>query len=548
MTVFGRLRGSLGSDWVATAILAAVAVGVVLRVAAYLANRSIWLDEAFLALNVIDRSLVDLTDRLAFNQGAPVGFLAIEKLVTTAIGTSEYAFRLAPLIAGIAALPLFAVIARRSLQPVVVPLAVGLLALAEGAIYYSTETKQYSIDVLATLALLLGAQILAGASLRTRSALALVAVAAVCLSISHAAVIVAPTLAIVALVARAGPLRLIGLRPAVVGGSWILLAGAFGFFARNQLDSVRTSLFESAGPSPSARTPTADTASSLQDALSGLKKFAEVQGSLLGLPEGPGLAAVPVVGFALAASIGAVALFRWRPAIGALVVAPVLATLLAIAAEQYPLLPRTTLFLLPLTILLACAGVAELRRLGRGVRGTAAAIATALILLVPAAQSAVDGLVYPRHFQELRPALARIREEWQPGDALYVYYSGQYALAYYLSCDCVDLSDPRGNGPLWPVLPHPKPSNDQFAPTLRSAPPRLYIGPFAGADWERYLRDVDRVRGRARVWFVFTHASTSEEERFQRERFLAHLDRIGIRKDSFSRNGARVYLYDLRGR
>ena len=548
LTSFARLRGSLTSDRLALAIVAVVAVGAVLRLAAYLANRSLWLDEAFLALNVIDRSVADLADPLAFNQGAPIGFLAVEKLVVAIFGTSEYAFRLVPLLAGIVALALFAVLARRCLRPAVVPLAVALLAVSEGAIYYSTETKQYSTDVVATLVLLLGAQVLSRATLRPRTALVLVAVALLTLSISHAAVIVAPTLAVVAVVTRARAGRSIRLAPALVGGCWVALAAAFGFFARNQLGHLRTSLLESAGDPSSASGAAVKTGSSVVDVLLGLDKFAEVQGALLGLPQGRGIAAVPVIVFVLSAAIGASALLRRDPATGALLVAPVIATLLAIATEQYPLLPRATLFLFPFVVLMACEGVAEVQRVVRGARGTAVAVVVALLFFVPATAGAFRDLAEPRHFQELRPALARIRAEWQAGDALYVYYSAQYAFAFYQRCECLDLSDPRGAGELWPVIRNPDPSSDQFAPELFSAPPRLYIGPFADKSWERYLRDVDRVRGRSRVWFVFTHASSQKEAQLEYERFPAYLDRIGVRKASFSRNGARVYLYDLRDR
>ena len=521
-------------------------LGVVLRVAMFLANRSLWLDEALLALNVLDRDLAGLLEPLAFNQGAPAGFLAVQELVVAGFGASEYAFRFVPLLAGIAALPLFAVAAKRSLGAVGATVAVCLLAIAEGAIYYSAENKQYSTDVLAALVLLLAARPLARGVLRTRTAIGLVVVAVLAVALSHAAILVAPALALAALAIRGRSQLSPRALPVLVGGSWIVLAAISGFLARSQLANLRTSLFEAAARPPDRDAPAKLAADPIVDAVLGLKRFAEAQASLLGLPTDGGVDAIAAVVFAALVVLGATTLLRRKPETGLLLVAPVLATLVVIAVEQYPLLQRTTLFLLPFTLLLACAGLEEIARVVGGARGAAAATVAALFLFVPAAKGAIEDLVRPRHFQELRPALVRIREDWQPGDALYVHYAAQYAFAYYQQCGCIDLSDPRGEGPLWPASRVANPSTDQFAPALRSAPPTLHIGANTGNSLEGYIRDIERLRGRDRVWFVFTHASTPAEARVEYELLPAYLDEIGTRKASFEQNGARVYLYDLR--
>jgi hypothetical protein len=62
--------------WLTVAILAA---GVVLSLAQFLFNRSLWWDEAAMALNIIHRSSAELLQPLDYAQSAPVLFLQILK-------------------------------------------------------------------------------------------------------------------------------------------------------------------------------------------------------------------------------------------------------------------------------------------------------------------------------------------------------------------------------------------------------------------------------------------------------------------------------------
>ena len=84
--------------------------GSALRIAPFLIDRSLWLDEAKLALNVLERSPAQLFAPLDYDQAAPVGFLLLEKRAVMAFGEGERALRLVPLIAGLGALWLFALV------------------------------------------------------------------------------------------------------------------------------------------------------------------------------------------------------------------------------------------------------------------------------------------------------------------------------------------------------------------------------------------------------------------------------------------------------
>ncbi|HLF63836.1 MAG TPA: hypothetical protein VI603_08785 [Saprospiraceae bacterium] len=132
-----------------------IATGVAYALAQYFSNRSLWLDEASLALNILDRSFVELLDPLDNYQVAPIGFLMTEKVFTLVLGENELALRLFPLLCFLASLPLFFILCKRLLQhSTVVPLATSIFSTTHALIYYASEVKQYSTDVLCTIILL----------------------------------------------------------------------------------------------------------------------------------------------------------------------------------------------------------------------------------------------------------------------------------------------------------------------------------------------------------------------------------------------------------
>ncbi len=134
---------------------AAVAIGAALRVLSYAQDRPLYMDERSLLWNLVRLPVLDFHTILTEYQLAPPGFLVIERLAVRLPGNDVMAARLFPLACGIAALFLFRSAARRFLLPQAVPIAVGLFAMSDWLIYYSTEIKQYSCDLALTLVALL---------------------------------------------------------------------------------------------------------------------------------------------------------------------------------------------------------------------------------------------------------------------------------------------------------------------------------------------------------------------------------------------------------
>jgi len=122
-----------------------------LRIVAWARNQSLWSDEASLALNLLHRDWSGLLAPLELNQGAPIGFLYAMKTALIVFGNHEYALRLVPLLAGLAALPMFYLVCCRLFAPGARLLALLLFATLGSLIYYSAEAKQYSSDLLFAL-------------------------------------------------------------------------------------------------------------------------------------------------------------------------------------------------------------------------------------------------------------------------------------------------------------------------------------------------------------------------------------------------------------
>ena len=150
----GKVKNQL---WRSSALknvaLGMIVIGVILRLFQYSLNRSLWLDESFIALNVVNKSFLELLGPLDYFQVAPIGFLFTEKALLLLLGNNEYILRLFPLVAGIVSLFLFYYLARHCIREQGALIAVGLFSLSAHLIYYSSEVKQYSSDV--TIALLL---------------------------------------------------------------------------------------------------------------------------------------------------------------------------------------------------------------------------------------------------------------------------------------------------------------------------------------------------------------------------------------------------------
>lgn len=191
------------------AIAGFVLLGVALRVVRYATNQPLWGDEAYLAASLIDRDLLGLLRPLEYHQVAPLLFLWVELAIVRVLGFAEWTLRLFPVLCGVAAVLLFAHLARRTLDRVPALLAVAIFAVAFYPVRHATEVKPYATDLLAALVLILPAVAWWQDRASARPLWLLAALTPLVLGFSYPAVFVAGgiALALGPMVARAGDRR-----------------------------------------------------------------------------------------------------------------------------------------------------------------------------------------------------------------------------------------------------------------------------------------------------------------------------------------------------
>jgi hypothetical protein len=368
----------------------AIGIGVLFRVAEYAGNRQLWIDERALRSNVSGKAIFDLAGPLTEGQMAPPGFLVIARGWAWASGDSAPALRLIVLGCAIASLFAFGAVARRFVSRVAVPIALAFLAVSDDLIYYATEFKQYSSDLLIAIGALGMGRELSGGGWSGRRAVLAGVLGTAATWISHPSVFV---LAAVSAVLGLDALRrrdrsrlaaVLGLGSAWGLGFW----GCYAVSNRMMSAEGREFLFTwwdfAFLPIPPG---------SLAEASRGFWQFANIVSNPVGLvaPIDPrGTAMLGLALFLLGA--GALAARGWRGAM--LLLLPIALAVAASALGRYPFHGRVLVFLVPCVVLPMAEGIAVLgRRCGRGVMLGL----LAFLLALPTMEAIGHILIEPRH-------------------------------------------------------------------------------------------------------------------------------------------------------
>jgi len=484
-----------------------IAYGILLRLTQYLSNSSLWLDESRLALNIVNRSFSQLLQPLDYGQGAPLGFLILEKAAVRLLGSSEYALRFLPLLCGVVSLLLFYRLAAQSISPKAVPIALGLFALSGPLIYYSSEVKQYSSDVAAAVLLLCAAICFESWKVSGWGVAAFGLFGAASIWFSHPSAFVLAgigmSLALFRVTDKCWP-RFVGLL--VVISLWAISLGCCYVVSLHQFSNDKGLLnYWTFGfvPSPLLSLVTA-------------KWFIDTFFGIFWNPTGLELSGIAALCFL----VGCRAMFSKKAEKFFILISPLIPTLIAAGLHKYPFAGRLVLFIVPSLLLFIAEGAEQI---WSKTRDRAPIIGTCVIgllflqpllfstyhLIKPSAGELPPGIAHTR--EEIKPVMKYIENHLHEEDVLYVYVGAAPAFRYYA--------------------------------------PRFYLNNvnliYGSSDkLEDYENDVSQLRGHRRVWLLFSHIEAKTG--LNKEDLVVYFANKGAtRLDCFQSEGAAAYLYDF---
>jgi uncharacterized membrane protein len=485
-----------------------ILIGIFLRLFQYQLNRSLWLDESFLALNIVNRSFSELFRPLDYNQVAPVGFLLIERLNIQLFGNSEYVLRLFPLIAGISSIFLFYSIAKNAIGNEAAIIAVALFAISNTLVYYSSEVKQYSSDVLIAL-LLYVATAYTHSKQYTFPFMFLFGIAgAIAIWFSNPSIFILAGLGLCLLLTHL--IRKEWIRISKLSIAFSLWALSFFFFYIFIISSLRKSGIVSNMQSDWNKSFIPFPISSfLPDFEWYIRKFFEIFQNPVGFTL-TGIAA-------LAFLIGCISMYAKNRRWFFLLLLPLVITLLASGFHMYPFSDRLLLFLVPSLLLFITEGLVFIREKTKSTAPIIGIVLLGLLILHPAISASYHVITQRPYsvkpIEDVKTVMQYLKNHKKDGDTIYLYYASEFAFKYYAERYGFNSTE-------------------------------YIVGILSRNDWDGYIKDIDKLRGKKRVWLLFSHVhenSGVNEEKL----FIFHLDRFGTKLDHFKSDGASVYLYDL---
>ena len=476
-------------------------IGIAERLFQYFVNRSLWVDEAALASNILNRSYSELLEPLNYIQCAPIGFLMTEKFFVELIGKNEYALRLFPLICGIFSIFLFIPICKNILSEKAAIIAVSLFAISKHLIYFSTEAKQYSCEAMFALIMLaITFHIISHGF--SKSNLSLLAVAgAVSLWFSFPAVFVLGGIGF--------GLSFMYLNQKNIKKIYLLIP-VFSLWAVSFAANYIFIL--SKFPHGSAQVD------SFQDQLNAFMPFPPTSfKELMWLPKAFELfvrnpcsfSSITIV-ITIISIAGLISFFKSRKQIAIILLLPGILGLIASALRIYPFTSRLLLYLAPSFLILTAEGI---RYIFDKIWESSKTISICIIALVFYSISG-SFLVKPIYREEFRSTLSYLQQNYQQGDAIYFHkFCQKFLDCYHHSFDWLNQTD--------------------------------YVVGKMGIDYiESFEEEAKAFDGKNNAWFIFCHMTASRE--IDHENFsLYHLDKIGTQKKKLQLEGASIYLYDL---
>jgi len=483
--------------------------GVFFRTIEYLANRSLWLDEAMLAESIPLPFWDIILKPLANFQAAPIGFMVVTKYFTVLFGNNEYILRFLPFVAGQIAILLFCILLVRVLNKRGAFIALFLFCTSTMLIRYDTEFKQYSVDVAVALIFFLYGIYLIEGKINLKKAVYLGFIGGIAVWFSFPSVFVFGGIGLTLAYYLVSEKRWKEIQYLCI--SMVIFCISFvGMYLLTLQEVVHSSGLERYWADAFLPIPPYN--------MSDQYWFFQ---TLLTTFSFPGMISQALLA-SIACMIGCFVLFKRNKNLFLIFLIPLILTLCASAVHKYPFKGRLILFYIPILYLFVAQGIVYLIGKKSYFSKAIGVIFLFSILWAPMgnAYDQISGRIFhnkemkPYQKEEIKPILQFVSDHKLKKDKIYLYHETHPAFNYY-------------------------------AEKYNLSKEESIYGVYAKSDeWQIYYKELSQLVGKGRVWFIFSHVSENDgktEEDFMVE----FLEQIGVRLEYVSEKGASVYLYRL---
>ena len=507
-----------------------ILLGIILRLSNYIYNRSLWVDEAWVANDILTRTFKEIflnkVNYVGLPAIPPAGFLLIEKSLVNIGGNSEYVLRLFPFLCGALAVILYWALLKKWTSQITAVMALSLFIFTGSLINYSAQCKQYSGEVMVAIVLYLAAVYFQAKAASTGRVLIFALIGMIGMYISHTAIFILGGIAITQ------TLFLFNSEERKVRWgylfTYILWAACFiliyvvylkvmvdkntpmGKFCIN---STLTHFMPSGG-------------------IFSLGGWEWIWKNTLDCFQDP-LGVSPILLALSMFLLGAIGIFKIDKRIFLMLVLPMVLMIVASGLRKYPFYGRFLLFLVPAALLFMAQAISMIT--SRGKIGLVLGVLIFFVLMGEPFKSAISNEISPQGREEMRPIVGFLQKEQFPGDSLYMNNSAQYAYAYYLMYYHFDLSPNIGGYFL------DSSENNRISLILRAVSLQNDIFLSTSMYRKKVVLKQGVHRFKKRTWLMLSHLYDLQTGEFIKDCF----DDRGKLLLKIKRPGVSLYLYEL---
>lgn len=395
-----------------------IGIGFVMSFYQYFYNRSLWLDEAFLANNIIKKSWLELAGTLDYNQASPLLYSFILKFFGSIFYYGDNILRLPSLIAYVLGFFLIKKYLDREHVNISAQIIIySIILLNPYFIRYSSELKQYMMDFLAAGVYLLLAQRPLNSFRDSRLSAGLLLV--LCF-LSHAAILLTTSFSILHFLNYCKNSKRTQFD---IVFYIIVLAGLILIYLTQFADNSNKRFLYQYWTNAGAFLPIGGGFEAVYSFL--VQKYKMVCFEMIPmLPKlnlyGFIIATIGLIGFIVGKQLNKLLLF----------IIPIIIHLSVSGLGVYPFEKRYVIYLVVLTIIGVAIGIQYLVKVkfNKWGKPLALVVNATLIVLISIGFSKIS---FPSEVEELKPLLVKLEKVKKKGDLVFVYYYSQPVLEFY---------------------------------------------------------------------------------------------------------------------